>query len=279
MSEVGLTRLLVRAALGPGAPALPPTVASAAAEVLRRSIADSTRTAEHPVVDALARVGVRHGGRGTTAVAGRTELLDPFYAAAVTATAVSLGAGAHARLDAAVVGALVGATGLSGFEPSRTARAAAFGFDLAARVEAVLAESSAHGWDPAGIGGTVAATLAASIALEVGSGMAANALGVAASATVGLASIVSTPLGPLHPGKAAANGLLAVCLAREGLTGSTVALEAPRGLFGVVAPLVDAAGMADGFGMQWRRSTMVASDGMATSLTGPVLDVLGLSPS
>jgi 2-methylcitrate dehydratase PrpD len=44
---------------------------------------------------------------------------------------------------------------------------------------------------------------------------------------------------PLHPGKAAMNGLLAALLAREGFTGSTGMLDAPHGLPGTFLGVTD----------------------------------------
>src|SRR6185369_6303982 len=44
---------------------------------------------------------------------------------------------------------------------------------------------------------------------------------------------------PLHPGKAAMNGLLAALLAREGFTGATGMLDAPHGLPGTFLGVTD----------------------------------------
>jgi 2-methylcitrate dehydratase PrpD len=56
---------------------------------------------------------------------------------------------------------------------------------------------------------------------------------------------------PLHPGKAAMNGLLAALLAREGFTGSTAMLDAPDGLAGTFIGVTDLGSAVDDFGKRW----------------------------
>ena len=53
-----------------------------------------------------------------------------------------------------------------------------------------------------------------------------RALGIAGTQAAGLEQSLGTMCKPLHPGKAAMNGLLAALLAREGFTGPTGMLDA-----------------------------------------------------
>ena len=56
---------------------------------------------------------------------------------------------------------------------------------------------------------------------------------------------------PLHPGKAAANGLTAAVVARHGMTASPSALDGPRGYFAVLAPELDLGLLLDDWGRRW----------------------------
>ena len=58
----------------------------------------------------------------------------------------------------------------------------------------------------------------------------AQSLGIAGTQAAGLEQSFGTMSKPLHPGKAAMNGLLAALLAREGFTGATAVLDGPGGL-------------------------------------------------
>src|SRR5262249_26313757 len=57
-----------------------------------------------------------------------------------------------------------------------------------------------------------------------------HALGIAGTQAAGLEQSFGTMSKPLHPGKAAMNGLLAALLAKEGYTGATAMLDGPNGL-------------------------------------------------
>jgi 2-methylcitrate dehydratase PrpD len=79
----------------------------------------------------------------------------------------------------------------------------------------------------------------------------AHALGIAGTQAAGLTQSFGTMAKPLHPGKAAMNGLLAALLAREGFTGSTAMLDAPDGLAGTFVGVTDLGGAAEDFGKRW----------------------------
>jgi 2-methylcitrate dehydratase PrpD len=56
---------------------------------------------------------------------------------------------------------------------------------------------------------------------------------------------------PLHPGKAAANGLMAASMARRGVTAAADALEASNGYFAALSPHVEADRVLEGLGVRW----------------------------
>lgn len=63
-----------------------------------------------------------------------------------------------------------------------------------------------------------------------------DAVGIAASSTVGIREAFGTMMKPFHPGKAGENGLMAALLAEQGVTGRHTVIEAPRGFLDVLSP-------------------------------------------
>ena len=68
-----------------------------------------------------------------------------------------------------------------------------------------------------------------------------RALGIAGTQAAGLEQSLGTMCKPLHPGKAAMNGILAARLAREGFTGPTGILDEETGLPGTFVGITDLA--------------------------------------
>ncbi len=82
-----------------------------------------------------------------------------------------------------------------------------------------------QGWHATATFGTLAAAVAAGRLLRLTEQEMVMAIGIAASAAGGLRANFGTMVKPLHAGYAARNGVLAVLLAREGLTANEAALE------------------------------------------------------
>ncbi len=100
---------------------------------------------------------------------------------------------------------------------------AAFAVGCEASIRIGLALGRSHierGWHGTGTFGTFGAAAGAGKLLGLDVGRMANALGIASVQAAGLIrAAVGTMCKPLHAGKAAMNGLLAACLARDGFTG------------------------------------------------------------
>ena len=107
------------------------------------------------------------------------------------------------------------------------------------------------GWHIAGTVGPLGAATTASLLLGLDAEAIGRALGVATSMTLGHREGFGTMNKPLHPGKAAANGLVAAVAARHGLTASPSALDGRRGYFAVLAPQLDLALLLDDWGRRW----------------------------
>jgi 2-methylcitrate dehydratase PrpD len=95
----------------------------------------------------------------------------------------------------------------------------------------------ARGWHANGILGPVAAACAASKLMKMDLIQTLNAIGMAAGSCGALGRDGGTTAKPLRAGQAAAAGVTAALLARDGGTGDHEALEGSHGLFSALGPL------------------------------------------
>lgn len=255
---MSMTKSLAQALVELSHESLPSDVEAMARRSLLNVLGTSIAASRHPFVDATVRVGRRHGGQPVVASPGRGERLDPLWAALVT--------GLSAHLDdfddthpetmihpgAATLAAVLGQGAARGVDGATFLTAFALGCEAQLRIG--LAMSPSHydeGWDITGTCGVLGAAVAAALCSGLGSHELAMTLGIAASETVGIRETCGTALKPFHPGKAAANGILAALLAEQGFSGSTRILEAPRGYFSVLSPHHESARVLSGLGDRW----------------------------
>jgi 2-methylcitrate dehydratase PrpD len=142
-------------------------------------------------------------------------------------------------------GEAVGASGLTAM------RAYLVGYEVWA--ELIGREADAHhtkGWHPTGVFGTVAAAAAVARLRGLDEDRSRHALAIAASLAAGLTANFGTMTKPFHAGRAAANGIEAVRLARAGMTAAPDALEHAGGFLAALSPRgnVDRTRPASGLG-------------------------------
>jgi 2-methylcitrate dehydratase PrpD len=128
------------------------------------------------------------------------------------------------------------------------------GYEVAARVG--MSVGAAHlraGWHPTGTHGTMGAAAAASSAMALTPGQAANAIGIAGSMSAGLmAAQYESMVKRMHAGRAAQSGVYAALLARRGYTGIADLFEAPYGGYGATfSPEFEPALLTKGLGSVW----------------------------
>lgn len=92
------------------------------------------------------------------------------------------------------------------------------------------------GWHPSALLGAVGVAAAAARLLDLDAPQAARALALASSMSGGVAANFGTQAKALHAGRAASAGVLAACLAADGVTAADDALERPNGLLAVASP-------------------------------------------
>lgn len=212
-------------------------------------------TAESNVVAAGLR---RAGAPGEVPVPGRADTFDAPSAALLTGFAAHLDDFDDTHLatvvhpGAATLGAALGACWQQDRSGDELLRAFAVGIELQLRVAVAMSPSHYDaGWHITGTVGPIGAAMAAAMLMGLDAETTGRAIGVASSMTIGHREGFGTMNKPLHPGKAAANGLVAATVAKHGLTASPRALDGPRGYFRVLAPELDESKLLADWGTRW----------------------------
>jgi 2-methylcitrate dehydratase PrpD len=127
------------------------------------------------------------------------------------------------------------------------------GFEVETRIGRVIgARLTERGWHATATLGHFGAAAAAGRLLHLSAGQLAHALGIAGTQATGLTASFGTMSKPLHPGKAAMNGLLAALLAREGFTGSRAMLDGPGSLPETYLGIGDLSPVVEDVGKRWQ---------------------------
>jgi len=116
------------------------------------------------------------------------------------------------------------------------------GVEVECRIARLLGSSHyAKGWHTTATAGTFGAAVAAARLLGVEGEALTQALGLAGTQAAGLKSVFGTMSKPLHPGKAAQNGLLAARLAARGFTSDVDILASAQGFAATQSTTADPA--------------------------------------
>jgi 2-methylcitrate dehydratase PrpD len=249
---------LVEFVLGLEAATLPPAVAEAASRSMTDWLGTAIRGAAEPLADAMGAVIGATGGAPQATVVGRHLKTSALLAC------LANGAQSHAldfddtHLPSIVHGSAPVAPVVLALGEWRHATGAevlaAFvaGFEVETRLGRILGRRLAdRGWHVTGILGHFGAAAAAGKLLGLDAGRLACALGIAGTQAAGLEQSFGTMSKPLHPGKAAMNGLLAALLAREGFTGSRAMLDSPEGLAGTFVGVTDLGAAVEDLGKRF----------------------------
>jgi 2-methylcitrate dehydratase PrpD len=235
--------------------ALPDAVTEAAGLCLTDWVGAAIRGSTEPLAGALdAVIGVA-GGEPQATVVGRARRTSALWAA------LANGAQGHAldfddtHLASIVHGSAPVAPAVLALaewrrRPGREAiEAFVAGFEIETRIGRVIGPMLAdRGWHVTALLGHFGAVAAAGKLLGLTAPELGRALGIAGTQAAGLEQSLGTMCKPLHPGKAAMNGLLAALLAREGFTGPTGILDERPGLPGTFVGVTDLASAIEDLG-------------------------------
>lgn len=209
-------------------------------------------------VNAVVQVGRDHGGHATIPIPGRADHLDLLRAATAIGLAAHLDDYDDTHLATVIhpgAAALAAAwtTGVfSGASLGQFLTAFAIGCEVQLRVG--LAMSPWHydqGWHITGTCSPLGAAATAAL-LNVGGGSAMqDAIGLAADMTLGQREGFGSMIKPFHPGKGAANGVLAAALAAGGLRATGDPLGDPGGFYEVLSPRYEPEQLLADWGTRW----------------------------
>jgi len=246
-------------ALGAAARApLPTAVAHEAKRALANVLALAVGASRHPGVDAIVAAAAATGGSAIAPVLARPERVDAHFAA--------LAAGFAAHVDdfddthlatvihpgAACMAVLVALAETAA--PDGPRALAAFALGCEAQLRAGVAISPEHydrGWHITGTCGVIGAVVTAALLLGFDDVALARAIRLAATMPLGQRDAFGTMAKAFHPGKAAANGILAARLAARGDDAPAGIIEDARGFAAALSTRFDASQMLDGMGTRW----------------------------
>ncbi len=259
--------------------ALPADVVAAAQWSMTDWMGTAIRGAAEPLADALGAVIRCAGGEPQATVLGRGMRTSALLAS------LANGAQSHA-LDfddthlpsivhgsAAVMPAVLALGEWRHASGEQALAAFVAGFEVAARLGRVLGPSLAdRGWHVTGVLGHFGAAAAAAKLLDLDAGQLAHALGIAGTQAAGLEQSFGTMSKPLHPGKAAMNGVLAALLGREGFTGSTALLDGANGIGPTFLGIADLGAAAEDLGKRFELLENSTKPYAACHLTHATID-------
>ncbi|MFN3546298.1 MAG: MmgE/PrpD family protein [Mesorhizobium sp.] len=161
------------------------------------------------------------------------------------------------------------------------------GYEVGIRIGEFLGRSHYRVFHTTGTAGTLAAAAAAGRLLGLSPETMLDAFGSAGTQAAGLWEFLrdAADSKPLHTGKAAANGLTAAFLARDGFTGASRILEGVQGMAAGMSTDADPARLTDRLGTRWAlaetsfkfhascRHTHPAADALLKAMTGARLAI------
>lgn len=237
---------------------LPSAAIRAGGRSLLNVLGTAVAGSRHESVDIVLALAREHGGVGVSIIPGRAETADPVLAAEAAGLAAHVDDFDDTDLETVIHPASATmATALSLGVPraisgARLLAAVTLGCEAQIRIgRAMSPEHYDEGWHITGTCGVLGCAVAAAVVLGLDAGRLREALAIAADQPVGHREALGTYVKPFHPGKAAANGVLAGLLAEQGVIGPAEALEGPGAYFDAMSPRSDPARVLDGLGERW----------------------------
>lgn len=221
---------------------LPREVGYAARRSLFNVLGTTIGAARTPAVEALFATAREQGGEGAVVVPGRDETLDSHWGALAVGTAGHLDDFDDTHLETVIHPAASTLATVLALQPEievdgdRYLRAFAIGCEFQLRIGGAISPNHYdRGWHITGTCGVFGAVVTAALLFDLPADRLEHGLALAATMIVGHREGFGSMTKPFHPGKAAANGVLAARLARAGAT----AFPDPLGEKGMLSILSD----------------------------------------
>ncbi len=257
---MNITRLLAQNVVATAGKALSEDVHVMAQDTLLNVLATAVGASRDQAVEVTVDFASRYGGSGTVPIPGLGLWLDPLRAATAIGLAAHLDDFDDTHLatvihpGAAQLGAALAVGVPTGVSGRRLLTAFTLGCEVQLRVG--VAMSPWHydqGWHITGttaaIGAAVTAVLLTDAAPDVE--VMERAITLAANMGLGNRESFGSMLKSFHPGKGAANGVLAAALAARKVCGPSDMLGRPGGYFSVLSPRHEPQLLNEDFGHDW----------------------------
>ncbi len=197
--------------------------------------------------------------QGSAQIIGSAQTTSPLFAALVNGAAAHMVEqddvhnGAVFHPAAVVFPAALAVAQDMGASGKELLVACVAGYEAGIRVGEFLGRSHYRIFHTTGTAGTIAAAVAAGRLMSLTPAQMLDAIGSAGTQAAGLWEFLKTAADSkqLHTAKAAANGLTAAWLARDGFTGARQILEGAQGLGAGMSSDADPSRLTDGLGTRW----------------------------
>lgn len=279
MNTTDVTRQLARFAATVNWDHMPESTRRAARRTFANAVGLAANAARHPAVESAAAALDAAGVTGPEAVVSRTATTSRWGSALLHGIAIHVEDfdDTHLRTvlhpGAPTVAAALAAASLTDADGQAVLEAIAAGIEVASRIgNGICPDHFDRGWHVTGTMGHLGAAVTVGRLLDLDEATMLNAIGLAATQAAGTTEQLGSMTKPLHPGKAAADGLEAAMLAADGVTGPSHPLEGDRGLATLMSSGLDSAAMLDGLGTTWEIEQNAFKPYSCGIVSHPVID-------
>jgi 2-methylcitrate dehydratase PrpD len=240
---------------------LPAPVAREAKRALINVLALAIGAARHPGVDAIVAAARELGGAAGVTIPGRGDRVDEHFAALAAGFAAHVDDFDDTHLATVIHPGAACMAVLVALAPERApggeAALRAFAVGCEAQLRTGVAISPEHydrGWHITGTCGVIGAAVTAALLFGFDDAALARAVRLSATMTLGQRDAFGTMTKAFHPGKAAANGILAARLAAQGVDAPLDVVEDPRGFAAALSTRFEAQQMIGETDGRWELS-------------------------
>jgi 2-methylcitrate dehydratase PrpD len=237
---------------------LSPAVRTVAKQCLLDAVGVGLAGAGTEAARIAAGVALEDAPSGPCSVIGSTSTTSASGAALANGTAIhaldydDMSVPLCGHPTAPLLPALLALGELAGASGAQLLSAFVAGYEAECRVGAsVDPDHYARGFHATATVGTIGAAVGSAHLLGLDAAQMETAIGIGVTQAAGLKSMFGTMCKPLHAGRAAASGILAARLARDGFTSASDALACAQGFAAAEAGALDTEALEASFGSPW----------------------------
>jgi 2-methylcitrate dehydratase PrpD len=279
MSNTDVSSQIARFAADLSWDQIPESTRHAARRTFANAIGLASHAAQHAAVESAAAALDSVGVVGAQPVLGRAATTSPVGSALLHGIAMHVEDfdDTHLRTvlhpGAPTVAAVLAAATMTDSRGQDVLEAITAGIEVASRVgNGICPDHFDRGWHVTGTMGHLGAAVTVSRLLGLDENAMLHAIGLAATQAAGTTEQLGSMTKPLHPGKAAADGLEAAVLAAAKVAGPSHPLEGRHGLAVLMSSGLDEAAMLEGLGTTWEIEQNAFKPYSCGIVSHPVID-------